>query len=188
MDKDEKIYILAGNEQIYKALGQGIEQSASAKERCVLARDVSVVHDPDAPVIVIGDVDTNTIGNPVLALKTPFKWGVFLDRLCNVQTETGRADPIEMHGYIFNVQEYSLKKGSKIIRLTEKERDILLTLFNAADRSVSREALLQTVWGYVEGLETHTLETHIYRLRQKIETDPSEPKIVLTTEDGYTLG
>lgn len=74
------------------------------------------------------------------------------------------------------------------IRLTEKEIAILVLLKESAPSTVSRQTMLDKVWAYAEGVETHTLETHIYRLRQKIENDPSVPQILLTAEDGYRLG
>jgi DNA-binding response OmpR family regulator len=78
------------------------------------------------------------------------------------------------------------------IRLTEKERDILLCLLAAKAQgegggAVERRALLDRVWGYAETVETHTLETHIYRLRQKIEMDPASPQYLLTDGTGYRL-
>ena len=76
--------------------------------------------------------------------------------------------------------------GSKM-RLTEKETAILRYLYRADQRPVSRETLLQEVWGYNSGLTTHTLETHIYRLRQKIEEDAASPAILVTQAGGYTL-
>jgi len=72
-------------------------------------------------------------------------------------------------------------------RLTDKERDILHVLHQNAGKSVSRVTLLQEVWGYVDGVETHTLETHIYRLRQKIEPDPSIARLLMTEAGGYRL-
>lgn len=79
------------------------------------------------------------------------------------------------------------RDGQAEIRLTEKERDILLTLYDAQGDAVARHALLDHVWGYASGVETHTLETHIYRLRQKIESDPAQPVLLLTRDDGYIL-
>src|SRR6201997_126465 len=75
-------------------------------------------------------------------------------------------------------------KGSKV-RLTEKETSILRYLYRAGQRAVSRETLLQEVWGYNSGVTTHTLETHIYRLRQKIEKDAANPEILVTEAGGY---
>jgi DNA-binding response OmpR family regulator len=73
------------------------------------------------------------------------------------------------------------------VRLTEKETGVLRYLWRAGQRPVSRETLLQEVRGYNSGLTTHTLETHIYRLRQKIEKDAASPAILVTQADGYTL-
>lgn len=73
------------------------------------------------------------------------------------------------------------------IRLTSKEVAILKFLYRAGGDVVSRQVLLNEVWGYNAGVTTHTLETHIYRLRQKIETDPNNCKLLLTAPGGYRL-
>ena len=78
------------------------------------------------------------------------------------------------------------EKGGKI-RLTEKESSILKYLYQADEKVVSRETLLHEVWGYNAGVTTHTLETHIYRLRQKIEKDPSAAQLLVTEAGGYKL-
>jgi DNA-binding response OmpR family regulator len=78
------------------------------------------------------------------------------------------------------------RRGRKI-RLTEKETAILAFLLNAGGQPVSREILLSEVWGYNSKVTTHTLETHIYRLRQKIEPNPAEARILLTDAGGYRL-
>ena len=77
----------------------------------------------------------------------------------------------------------------KIISIdsTEKETAILRYLYRAGRRPISREILLQEVWGYNSGVTTHTLETHIYRLRQKVEKDASNPSILVTEAGGYKL-
>ena len=73
------------------------------------------------------------------------------------------------------------------IRLTEKETAIIKFLLRAGEQIVSRDVLLQDVWGYNAGVTTHTLETHVYRLRQKIERDPSHAEILVTEGGGYKL-
>jgi DNA-binding response OmpR family regulator len=73
------------------------------------------------------------------------------------------------------------------VRLTEKETSILRYLYRAGQRPVPRETLLQEVWGYNSGVTTHTLETHIYRLRQKIENDAAAPAILVTEAGRYKL-
>jgi DNA-binding response OmpR family regulator len=89
--------------------------------------------------------------------------------------------------YQFFPAEGYLDRDGQQTRLTEKERDILLVLLDASGGLVLRRDLLDSVWGYASGVETHTLETHIYRLRQKIEIDPARPQILLTAEEGYAL-
>jgi len=79
-----------------------------------------------------------------------------------------------------------LDEKSRKIRLTEKETNILKYLYRCGD-TVPRETLLNEVWGYNPAVTTHTLETHIYRLRQKIEVNPSEARILVTESGGYRL-
>ena len=76
--------------------------------------------------------------------------------------------------------------GNKV-RLTDKETSILKYLYRSGAKSVSREELLTEVWGYNAGVTTHTLETHIYRLRQKIEPDPGNARLLMTDPGGYRL-
>ena len=87
---------------------------------------------------------------------------------------------------VFTIGPYSFQPSSKLlhnfngkkVRLTKKERSMLRYLYRAGQRSVSRETLLQEVWGYNSGVTTHTLETHVYRLRQKMEEDAAAPTIL----------
>ena len=84
-------------------------------------------------------------------------------------------------------QKFLLKDDGRKIRLTEKETNILKYLLRAENATVQREVLLHEVWGYNAGVTTHTLETHIYRLRQKIEPDPSQAKLLVTESGGYKI-
>jgi len=78
-------------------------------------------------------------------------------------------------------------EGDKKIRLTEKETAILKYLYRVGNKNVPRETLLDEVWGYNAGVTTHTLETHVYRLRQKIEPDPQQVQLLVTEPGGYRL-
>ena len=73
------------------------------------------------------------------------------------------------------------------VRLTDKECAILRFLYRAGGKPVPRQTLLHEVWGYSSGVTTHTLETHMYRLRQKIEADPTQPRLLLTEPGCYRL-
>ena len=90
--------------------------------------------------------------------------------------------------YLFKPNSKILEAdGNKSIRLTEKENDILKFLYQNLKTIVSRETLLHEVWGYNSKVTTHTLETHIYRLRQKIEIDPANACFLITETGGYRL-
>jgi DNA-binding response OmpR family regulator len=78
------------------------------------------------------------------------------------------------------------RSGRKKVRLTEKETAILKFLYRAG-RTIGRDMLLGEVWGYSAGVTTHTLETHVYRLRRKIERDPANAEILVTEPGGYRL-
>ena len=99
-------------------------------------------------------------------------------------------------GKDLKIANYGFRRNEKVlinldtevrVRLTEKETDILWQLWQAPQNELSRQKLLSDVWGYNDGISSHTLETHIYRLRKKIENSSSEALILTTTENGYRL-
>lgn len=120
----------------------------------------------------------------------PFRFGVLLAR---VRAHLRQHEQSE--DAIFKVGPYTFKPSAKMlirddnrkIRLTEKETAIIKFLYRAGEQVVGRDVLLHDVWGYNAGVTTHTLETHIYRLRQKIERDPSHAEILVTEGGGYKL-
>jgi DNA-binding response OmpR family regulator len=120
----------------------------------------------------------------------PFKLPVLLARIRAQLRQHEQSEDA-----VFGIGPYTFKPAAKLlldeadrkIRLTEKETNILKYLYRAGDTVVARDVLLHEVWGYNAGVTTHTLETHIYRLRQKIEPDPSNAKILVTEAGGYRL-
>ncbi|MDR3425655.1 MAG: response regulator transcription factor [Alphaproteobacteria bacterium] len=120
----------------------------------------------------------------------PFRFAVLLARIRAHlrQYEFSEDATFEIGSYLFHPSAKVLigKSGEKL-RLTEKETAILQYLNRAKGIVVSREDLLRDVWGYNSNVTTHTLETHIYRLRQKIEPDPASARLLLTDAGGYRL-
>lgn len=120
----------------------------------------------------------------------PFKFAVLLARIrAQLRQHEQSEDAVFAIGpYTFKPASKMLvdEKGSKI-RLTEKETSILKYLYRSGEKVVTRDVLLHEVWGYNAGVTTHTLETHIYRLRQKIEKDPSNAELLVTEMGGYKL-
>jgi DNA-binding response OmpR family regulator len=120
----------------------------------------------------------------------PFRFAVLLARVRAHLRQHETSDDAS-----FSIGPYTFQPGSKQLlgddgkklRLTEKETAILKFLYRAGREVVSRDVLLKEVWGYNAAVTTHTLETHIYRLRQKIEGDPTKAVLLVTEAGGYKL-
>ncbi|WP_112320561.1 response regulator transcription factor [Oceanibium sediminis] len=141
-------------------------------------------HNTDADTILGLDAGANDY------VAKPFKFPVLLARIRAQLRQHEQSEDA-----VFNIGPYTFKPAVKMliddadkkIRLTEKETNILKYLYRAESGVVARDTLLHEVWGYNAGVTTHTLETHIYRLRQKIEPDPSNARILVTESGGYRL-
>jgi len=149
-----------------------------------------------APIIMLTAQDTDS--DTILGLEAgandyvtkPFRFAVLLARIrAQLRQHEQSEDATFLVGpYTFKPSQKLLtdEKGGKI-RLTEKEAAIIKYLYRAEKKVVTRDILLEEVWGYNSGVTTHTLETHVYRLRQKIERDPSNAEILVTESGGYKL-
>ncbi|MEI7712583.1 MAG: response regulator transcription factor [Rhodospirillales bacterium] len=121
----------------------------------------------------------------------PFRLAVLLARIRRQLSSFENSEDA-----VFPIGPYTFRPAAKLleertknkrIRLTEKEAAILKYLYRAGKKPIARQVLLNEVWGYNAAVTTHTLETHIYRLRQKIEPDPANAKLLLTETGGYRL-
>ena len=162
------------------------------RELCRLIRKQGV----KCPILMLTGHDTDS--DTILGLNAgandyitkPFKFPVLLARIrAQLRQHQQSEDAIFTLGpYTFKPAVKMLLTGDdKKIRLTEKETNILKFLYRATEGVVPRDTLLHEVWGYNAGVTTHTLETHIYRLRQKIEPDPSHASLLVTESGGYRL-
>lgn len=149
-----------------------------------------------APVIMLTGQDTDA--DAILGLDSgandyvtkPFKFSVLLARVrAHLRSFEQSEDATFLIGpYEFWPAMKLLKReDDRKVRLTEKETNILKYLYRAGGKAVARDELLTEVWGYNAAVTTHTLETHVYRLRQKIEPDPSNARLLLTEAGGYRL-
>ena len=95
---------------------------------------------------------------------------------------------LEIGPFIFLPLKKILMLGAKTkVELTEKEVAILKCLISSGEEAVDRDTLLKQVWNYSPDVTTHTLETHIYRLRQKLEIDASIPRLIISKDGGFTI-
>ena len=163
------------------------------RELCRLLRRAGV----QVPIVMLTGADSEP--DTILGLEAgadeyvtkPFRLSVLLARLRAHLRQSDQSDAA-----VFTIGPYTFRPGAKLltdqsgrkkVRLTEKETAILKYLYRAGDRVIGRDTLLGEVWGYNAGVTTHTLETHVYRLRQKIERDPARAEILVTEPGGYRL-
>jgi DNA-binding response OmpR family regulator len=163
------------------------------RELCRLMRRAGV----RAPILMLTGADSDA--DAILGLDSgandyitkPFRLNVLLAR---VRAQLRQHELSE--DAVFTIGPYTFRPSAKLlvdefgrkkVRLTEKETAILKYLYRAGDKIIGRETLLNEVWGYNAGVTTHTLETHVYRLRQKIERDPQRAQILVTEPGGYRL-
>ena len=163
------------------------------RELCRLLRRSGV----QVPIVMLTGADSEP--DTILGLEAgaddyvtkPFRLSVLLARLRAHLRQSDLSDAA-----VFMIGPYTFRPGAKLltdqsgrkkVRLTEKETAILKYLYRAGDRAIARNTLLGEVWGYNAGVTTHTLETHVYRLRQKIERDPARAEILVTEPGGYRL-
>jgi DNA-binding response OmpR family regulator len=163
------------------------------RELCRLLRRAGV----QVPIVMLTGADSEP--DTILGLEAgaddyvtkPFRLSVLLARLRAHLRQSDHSDAaVFMIGpYTFRPSDKLLtdQSGRRKVRLTEKETAILKYLYRAGDRAIGRDTLLGEVWGYNAGVTTHTLETHVYRLRQKIERDPTRAEILVTEPGGYRL-
>lgn len=176
----------------------GLQVTDVTKVPTVIANDTWLVAGGDDPLLetralrernatsacflLYPNLDMNT--DVCAGIAKPFRLAEAVDALLRMVM---RPRDIAIGAYTLHVAERQLDLGgNKTIALTEKEVAILLYLAQA-HAAVPRDTLLNEVWGYHPDATTHTLETHIYRLRQKIESDPDQPQLLLTTDTGYRL-
>jgi len=149
-----------------------------------------------APIIMLTGHDTDS--DTILGLESgandyvtkPFRFSVLLARIRASLRQHDQSEDV-----VFTIGPYSFQPAAKMlespdgqkVRLTDKETSILKYLYRQGPKTITREILLKEVWGYNNRVTTHTLETHIYRLRQKIERDPSNARLLVTEEGGYRL-
>lgn len=149
-----------------------------------------------APIILLTGHDSDA--DQILGLESgandyvtkPFRFSVLLARVRAALRQHDQSEDV-----VFTIGPYTFQPAAKVlesseggkVRLTDKETSILKYLYRQGPKTISRDILLAEVWGYNNRVTTHTLETHIYRLRQKIERDPSNARLLVTEEGGYRL-
>lgn len=141
------------------------------------------------PVLVIGAANAPATADAPEYIARPFRFARLLARLrAPARAETPERPIVVIGAYRYRPGAFELiDAADRRLSLTEKEAEILTRLAAARGASVTKDMLLRDVWGYHPTVTTRTLETHVSRLRRKLETDPADARLLLTEKNGYRL-
>lgn len=142
--------------------------------------------DEKTDIIISYNKTSNNVPHIILNSKD-IKIGEILDQIEKILFQKNHCDFLTYGDYNLDWQKSYFKIGKQEMPLTDREKEIISSLIIGGENGRSRHHLLNYIWGYRSDLDTHTLETHIYRLRQKIETEPDSPTRLITIEGGYKL-
>ena len=144
--------------------------------------------------LIVGNSLSNFINKDIekkklyLIENLPIKIDKFIEKI-NIQLlkqKYNYQSEIRINKYKLNLNSREISLNKKLIKLTEREIDIILFL-NENKKPINIDALQKEVWGYSSELETHTVETHIYRLRKKIKDKFNDEKFILSLKKGYQI-
>ena len=142
------------------------------------------------PLFLLWPAETEPVSEQgVTVIRKPFRLEYLLEALqAGINTAPAAEATLALNGCLLDLaaKEIHYADGNRI-KLTERETAILKYLYKAGAKIVGKAELLAEVWGYNPEATTHTVETHIYRLRQKIESDAAAGQVILTEENGYRL-
>lgn len=167
---DDDLVILSGLAQHLEAAGYAVVSASVMPEN---TDDISFC-------VALKPVQTSL--SVIKAIK-PIRLGPLLAR---IHDEAKRqAQLIRVKGWVIDPERKTAQRGRKLCRLTDKEAQLLCVL--AQGNGLTRDNLLAQIWGYQDGIDTHTLETHIYTLRRKLDDVPNAPEIILLENGIYSL-
>ncbi len=142
----------------------------------------------DIPFVLVTKGEAEDKPHNFKKIEKPMKIGQLFDHIVHQIKNLSKDHVITIGPYQLDLEQNFLTHADKeAIRLTDIEMRILKHLYSSGPVFTPRQELLEAIWGYGDNIETHTLETHIYRLRQKIEDNSSEPEILMTDDKGYYL-
>lgn len=192
-DLSEQISLYAQDYNIIRA-----EDETTMIDMVILdedAEDLSNIrkNHPRTPIILLQKSSDEKIENTVLntIIVKPF----YLEELLNCihaginLLENSEVGYLKFNKYIVRPIKKDIynQRNKEVIKLTEKEVAVIKYLYKCKDRIVTKNELLQEVWGYSPEVSTHTIETHIYRLRQKVEHEDASAQLIITEDGGYKL-
>lgn len=171
-----------------------ITEDASSADVIIIDEKMSLIKTVEkiqnTPVIFLSNNDVNDVKAQTVIQK-PFLLSSFLDVVKASRNifENSADGNIKFHNYILypSRKEIYNRQDKTTTKLTEREVSVIKYLYKNEGKVVSKNDLMQEVWEYSADVATHTVETHIYRLRQKVENDNPQNQFIITSDGGYQL-
>ena len=142
------------------------------------------------PILLIENKDFSSINNIKYNEKItlPLNLTDFSNKITNIimSFKFNKNSSIQIKDYTIDKNERKLKKKNLFIVITEREIELIELLFNKK-KPLSKKYILKEVWKYAEGVDTHTIETHIYRLRKKIISKFNDENFIINSKTGYSI-
>ena len=154
------------------------------EDKKFLANSIILVNQKD-----LSSLKSKTDEKQILCItKFPIKISNLIDQLNArlIQQNYSAQSNININKYILDINSRILKKSDNKLKLTEREIDTIIFLKNE-NKPVKVDVLQKKVWKYAEDLETHTVETHIYRLRKKIKDTFNDDTFIQSKKNGYII-
>jgi DNA-binding winged helix-turn-helix (wHTH) protein len=147
-----------------------------------------VKDDSNGDFLLVSRLPVSNFKNNLVIKDEPFKIGKLIEQinLKFLKNKFVAQSDIEVGFYKLNLNSREISKKNISISLTEREINLILFLKNA-EKPVNIDQLQRKVWEYGTDLETHTVETHIYRLRKKIKEKFEDENFIVSLKDGYTI-
>lgn len=180
------IIVISKDRDFSHTLAEQVVRELDMPCECLQHIDETKEIDLSAALAIVANEPVTHPDIPVLNVSPPLKIRQLLGNIAQI-TERSAPEMIELTAKMsFHPRSKSLNAGKKSVGLTDKETHLLQALVSAGDEGISKEQLLKEVWGFEADLNTHTLETHIYRLRAKCK-ELCGNEMIEVTNGGYRL-
>ncbi len=180
------IIIISKDKDFSHTLAEQVVRELEMPCECIQHVDETKEMDVSAINIVVSDEELTLENIPILRVVAPIRIREILARIEQLSQKSALQSLKLMNDMTLSLRSKTLSTGKKTIDLTDKETRLLQALAEAGTQGISKDELLKKVWGFEADLNTHTLETHIYRLRAKCK-ELTDSEMITANDKGYVL-
>ena len=157
-------------------------------EKNLNQKKINFLNKLDKIVVLVSEQDSKSFSNHFSIIKLPTKIDDINSIILNldIKRKFSLNSSIKIKDFILNINDRKILRNNEFIEITEKEIELIKTLLNSKI-PVKKDKILNSVWKYSKDADTHTVETHIYRLRKKMKDKFNEQNFIINKKDGYII-